>query len=105
MLGVELAGLFKDPTISVGVIGRLVRGAMDLARPIEYSVQTGWTIFVFFEWLLPLTGFRATESGVDRRVFGIFVIASMLVLVASWLDIAIPGFGSARVAGAIASTS
>ena len=65
VFGVELAGLFKDPTISVGMIGRLVRGAMNLARLIEYFVQTGWTIFVSFEWLLPLTGFRATESGVD----------------------------------------
>ena len=87
------------------MIGKLVRGAMNLARPIEYSVQTRWTILVSFEWLLPLTGFRATESGVDRHVFVTFVIASTLVLVASWLAIAIPGFGSARVAGAIASTS
>ena len=87
------------------MIGRLVRGAMNLARPMEYSVQTRWTILVSFEWLLPLTGFRATESGVDCRVFGIFVISSTLVLVPSWLAIAIPVFGSARVAGAIASTS
>ena len=105
VFGVELAGLFKDPTISVGMIGRLVRGAMNLARPIEYSVQTRWTIFVSFEWLLPLTGFRATESGVDRRVFGIFVVASTLVFVASWLAVAISGFGGARVAGVVASTS
>ena len=87
------------------MIGRLVRGAMNLARPIEYSVQTRWTILVSFEWLLSLTGFRATESGVDLRVFGIFVIYSMLVFVASWLAVAIHGFGGARVAGAIASAS
>src|SRR4051812_1301000 len=86
------------------MIGRLVRSAMNLARPIEYSVQTRWTILVSFEWL-PLTGFRATESAVDRRVFGIFVIASTPVFVASWLAVAIPGFGGARVAGAVASTS
>ena len=76
------------------MIGGLVRGAMDLARPIEFSVQTGWTISVSFEWLLSLTGF-------DRPVF---VIVSMLVLVASWLAIVVPGFGGAWVAGAIAST-
>ena len=87
------------------MIGRLVGGAMNLARPIEYFVQTGWTILVSFEWLLPLTGFRATESGVDRRVFGTIIIASTLVLVASWLAIAIPGFGGAGVAGTISSTS
>ena len=56
------------------MIGRLVRGAMDLARPIEYSVQTGWTIFVSFEWLLSLIRHKATEFGVDRRVFGIFIV-------------------------------
>ena len=77
---------------------------MNLARPIEYSVQTRWTVLVSFEWILPLTGFRATKSGIDRPVFSIFVISSMLVLVASWLAIAIPGFGGSRVAGVIAST-
>ena len=87
------------------MIGRLVRGAMNLARPIEYFVQTGWTIFVPFEWLLPLTGFRDTESGVDRRVLVIFIVASALVFVVSWPAVAISGFGGARVAGAIASTS
>ena len=34
IFGVYFTGLFKDPTIYVGMIGRLVRGAMDLARPI-----------------------------------------------------------------------
>ena len=97
--------MFKDPTISVGMVGRLVRGAMNLARPVEYSVQTRWTILVSFEWLLPLTGFRATESGLDRRVFGIFVIASTLVFAASWLAVAVSGFGGTRVTGAVASTS
>ena len=104
MFGVELAGLFKDPTVFVGMIGRLIRGAMNLARPIEYSVLTRWTILVSFEWLLPLTGFRATESGVHCRVFGIFIIASTLVPIVSWPAMAIPGFGGARVAGDVAST-
>ena len=84
------------------MIGRLIGGAMNLARPIEYYVQTRWTIFVSFEWFLPLTRFRATESVIDCRVF---VIVSMLVLVAPWLAIAVPGFRGALVAGAIASTS
>ena len=66
MFGVDLAGLSEDPTVFVGMIGRLFRGAMNLARPIEYFVQTGWTIFVSFEWLLLLTGFKAVESCVDR---------------------------------------
>ena len=57
VFGVELAGLFKHPTVSVCVIGRFIGGAMNLARPIKYSVQIRWTIFVSFEWLLPQTGF------------------------------------------------
>ena len=87
------------------MISRLIGGAMNLARPIEYSVQTRWTISVSFEWLLPLTGLRATESGVDRRVLGTVVIASTLVLVASWPTIAVSGLGGARVAGTVASMS
>ena len=87
------------------MIGGFTGGAMNLARPIEYSVQTRWTISVSFEWLLPLAGFRATESDVDRHIFGIVIIDSTLVLVALWLAIAIPGFGGSGVAGAIASTS
>ena len=102
VFGVELAGLFKHPTVFVGVIGRFIGGAMNLEGLIKYSVQTGWTIFVSFEWILPLTGFGATESGVDRRVF---IIVSTLVLVASWLAIVVPGFRGAWVDGAIASTS
>ena len=78
---------------------------MDLARPIEYSVQTRWTIFISFEWLLPLTGLRATESGVDRCVFGIFIVVSTLVFFASWIAVAISGFGGARVTGVVASAS
>ena len=105
MFGVYLAGLLKDPTIPVGMISRPIMGAMNLARPIEYSVQTRWTILVSFEWLLPLTGFRATESGVDLRVFGIFIVASTLLFVASWLAIAISGFRGARVADVVASAS
>ena len=33
------AGLLKHPTISIVVVGWLIRGAMDLARPIKYFVQ------------------------------------------------------------------
>ena len=102
MFGVELAGLFKHPAICVGVISRFVGGAMNLARPIKYLVQTRWTIFISSEWLLPLTGFGATESDIHRRVF---CMVSTLVLVASWFAIAVSDFRSAWVAGAIASTS
>ena len=51
-----------------------------------------------FKWLLPLAGFGATESGVDRRVIGIITVVSTLVPVALGLAIAISGFRGARFA-------
>ena len=86
------------------MIGRFIGGAMNLARSIKYSVQTGWTIFASFEWLLLLTGFGATESGVDRRVIGIVTVASTLVPVASGLAVAISGFRGAKFACIIIAT-
>ena len=50
-----------------------------------------------------MTGFGAAESGVDRRDLRYFVVT--LVFIASWLAIAVSDFGSARIAGAVASTS
>jgi hypothetical protein len=38
VFGVKLAGLFEDPTASVGVIGWFIGGAMNLAGPIQYLV-------------------------------------------------------------------
>ena len=87
------------------MIGRLLRGAMNLARPIEYFVQIRWTIFTSFEWLLPLTRFSAAESGVNCCVFSFFIVVSTLVFFTSWIAVAISGFGGARVASLVASTS
>ena len=38
VFGVELAGLFENPTTSVGVVGGFVRAAMNLTGPIQYPV-------------------------------------------------------------------
>ena len=38
-------------------------------------------------------------------VFGIFIVASMLVFVVSWLAVAISGFRGTRVAGVVAFMS
>ena len=65
---------------------------MNLAWTVEYAVKTGRARIVSFEWLFLLTGFRAAESGIDCRVFGAITVFVMLVFVASWLLIAIPGF-------------
>ena len=52
-----------------------------------------------------MTGFGAAESGVDRPVLRSFIIIVTLVFIASWLAVAVSDFRSARIAGAIASTS
>ena len=38
VFGVYFAGLFKYPAVSIGVVGWLVRGAMNLARALQYMV-------------------------------------------------------------------
>ena len=81
----------------------LIRGAINLARPVEYAVQAGRSFFVSFEWLLPLTGFGATESGVDRRILCIIIVASTLMFVASGPSVLVSSFGSAWVAGTVAA--
>ena len=68
MFGVELAGLFKDPAVSVGMISWFIGVAMNLAGSVQYPVQVGWFILIRLEWLLPLTGLGVAESGVDRYV-------------------------------------
>ena len=86
------------------MIGRLVRGAMNLARPIEYFVQTGWTIFVSFECLLLLSGFRAAESGIDCRVLGVITVVLTLVSVVSRLVFVAFNFRGAGVACIVFAT-
>ena len=41
VLRMELTGLFKDPTTSVGMIGGFIGGAVDLTWSIKDSVQAG----------------------------------------------------------------
>ena len=69
---------------------------MDLTWTDKYAVQTGRALTVSLKWLLPLTGLGATESGVDRRVFGIVTVVPTLVPVASGHAVAISGFRGAR---------
>ena len=68
MFGVELAGLFKDPAVFVGMISWFIGVAMNLAWSAQYPVQVGWFASILLEWLLPLTGLGVAESGVDRCV-------------------------------------
>ena len=64
---------------------------MNLAWTVEYVVQTRRTQIVIFEWPFPLTGLRATKSGIDCRIFGVFTIFVALVFVASGFAVAISG--------------
>ena len=65
------------------MVGWLFGGAMYLARAVEYPVYVGWARRVSFEWLLPLTGFGASESGVDCRILYIVAVNAAFVLVAT----------------------
>ena len=38
VFGVYFASMFKYPAVSIGVVGWLVRGAMNLARALQYMV-------------------------------------------------------------------
>ena len=68
MFGVELAGLLKDPAVSVGMISWFIGVAVDLAGSVQNLVQVGWFISIHLGWLLPLAGLGVAESGVDRCV-------------------------------------
>ena len=90
VFGVQLAGLFEHPTVSVSVIRWFVGGAVNLARAVEYAVQTGRTGIIILEWPLPLAGLRATKPGVDYRIFGVFTMFAALVFVGRGLPLLSP---------------
>ena len=105
MFGIKLAGLFEDPAASVSVSSWFIGGAMNLAGPVQYLILIGCSISVCLELLFMLTGFGTIESGVDRLVLRSFIVIVTLVFIVSWLAIAVSDFGSARIAGAVTSTS
>ena len=73
---------------------------MDLTRAIQYAIQTGRSRSISFKWLFPLTGSRASESGIDCRIlvlspllrrFGLLrcclLLTSLLSEVSRFLDV------------------
>ena len=78
---------------------------MDLTWTIEYAVQAGRARIVSFIWLLPLTGLRATESGIDRRILSVVNVVSTTVSVASRLVFVIFNFRGAGIACIVFATS
>ena len=63
------------------MIGWFIGGAVDLTWTIENTVQIGWTRSSSFEWLFPLTGFRASESGINCRILTIVAVNATFVFV------------------------
>ena len=82
VFGIYFTGLFEHLAVSISVVCWLVRGAMNLARALQYVVQTGRSRIVSFERFLPLTGFGSAESGIDQRIFGVVAVVLSLVSVA-----------------------
>ena len=78
---------------------------MYLARAVEYSVQTGRAPRIPFEWLFPLTGFRASESGINCRILNIVTVNAALLLVVTRPATTVPGVQITRVLGHIVATS
>ena len=56
---------------------------MYLTGAVEYSVQIGRARSGSFEWLLPLTGLGASESGVDCRILLIVAVNAALAFVST----------------------
>ena len=70
---------------------------MYLAQAIEYSVQVGRALGISFEWLLPLTEFRASESGIDCRILTIVAGNAALVFVTTRPAISVLEIRTARI--------
>ena len=54
---------------------------MYLTRAVEYTVQTGRARSASFEWLFPLTGFVASESGINCRILVAVAVNAALLFV------------------------
>ena len=78
---------------------------MYLARAVEYSVQIGWTRSGSFEWLLPLTGLGASESGVDCRILIAVAVNAAFVFVLTRPAIAVLGIRTASVFAEVVAAS
>ena len=78
---------------------------MYLARAVEYVVQIGRALSISFERLFLLTGFRASESSIDCRIFSIIAVNAMLVLVATRPAIAVLGIRITRALGHVIAAS
>ena len=79
------------------MVSWLFGGAVSLAQVVEYSVQIGRTRSSSFEWIFPLTGFRASESGIDCRILTIVAVDAVLVFVTTRPAISVLEIRTARI--------
>ena len=79
------------------MVGWFFGGAVYLAQAVEYSVQIGQTRGSSFEWFFPLSGFRASESGIDWRILTIVVVHAPFVFVVTRPAITVLDIRTARI--------
>ena len=91
--------------MSVGVVSWLFGGSMYLTGAVEYSVQIGRARSGSFEWLLPLTGLGASESGVDCRILIAVAVNAAFVFVSTQTAIAVLGIRTASVFAEVVAAS
>ena len=70
---------------------------MYLTGAVEYSVQIGRAQSGSFEWLLPLTGLGASESGVDCHILIAVAVIVAFVFVSSRPAVVVLGIRTANV--------
>ena len=78
---------------------------MYLTGAVEYSVQIGRARSGSFEWLLPLTGLGASESGVDCRILIVVVVNAVFVFVSAQPAVAVLGIRTASVFAEVVAAS
>ena len=79
MFGIEFSGLFEDPTIYVGMVGRPPRSTVDLTYFVQDFVEVRQLVPVIFGWWIFLILPRAFESGIERRTIrAIFLIPALI---------------------------
>ena len=78
---------------------------MYLTGAVEYSVQVGRARSGSFEWILPLTGFRASKSGVDCRILIVVAVNAAFVFVSTRHAIAVLSIRTASVFAEVVAAS
>ena len=79
------------------MVSWLFGGSMYLTGVVEYSIQIGRARSGSFEWLLPLTGLGASESGVDCRILLVVAVNVAFIFASTRPAIVVLGIRTARI--------